>query len=201
MIVDLMRNDLGRVCAYGSVVADEPAVQAHAGVWHLVSTVRGTLRNGVGDGELLRAAFPPGSVTGAPKVQAMKVIAELEATRRERYTGAIGIVSPIARARSQRRDPDPRGPRRPALARRRRRDRRRLRAGTGARRGACEGEWTADGDRWPARAKLGCRGACRAWVRWTGACPDARTPARSGGRRVRDGPDRGRGADPARRAP
>jgi para-aminobenzoate synthetase/4-amino-4-deoxychorismate lyase len=96
MIVDLMRNDLGRVCAYGSVRADPPRVEPHAGVWHLVSTVSGRLREGVGDGELLRASFPPGSVTGAPKVQAMKVIAALEATRRELYTGAIGIASPVA---------------------------------------------------------------------------------------------------------
>jgi para-aminobenzoate synthetase/4-amino-4-deoxychorismate lyase len=62
----------------------------------MVSTVSGRLRNGVGDGALLRATFPPGSVTGAPKVQAMKVIATLEATRRELYTGAVGIVSPVA---------------------------------------------------------------------------------------------------------
>ncbi|MBV9603852.1 MAG: bifunctional anthranilate synthase component I family protein/class IV aminotransferase [Solirubrobacterales bacterium] len=96
MIVDLMRNDLGRVCRYGSVRAEPPRVEAHAGVWHLVSTVSGTLREGVGDGELLRASFPPGSVTGAPKVQAIKVIAALEATRREVYTGAIGIASPFA---------------------------------------------------------------------------------------------------------
>ena len=96
MIVDLMRNDLGRVCAYGTVQALAPRVEAHAGVWHLVSTVTGRLRDGVRDGELLRATFPPGSVTGAPKVQAMKVIATLEATRREVYTGAIGIASPIA---------------------------------------------------------------------------------------------------------
>jgi para-aminobenzoate synthetase / 4-amino-4-deoxychorismate lyase len=96
MIVDLMRNDLGRVCAYGSVRAEPPRVEAHAGVWHLVSTVSGRLRERVGDGDLLRASFPPGSVTGAPKVQAMKVIATLEATRREVYTGAIGIASPIA---------------------------------------------------------------------------------------------------------
>jgi para-aminobenzoate synthetase / 4-amino-4-deoxychorismate lyase len=96
MIVDLMRNDLGRVCQYGSVRAQAPRVEPHAGVWHLVSTVSGRLRDGVGDGELLRASFPPGSVTGAPKVQAMKVIAWLEATRREVYTGAIGIASPIA---------------------------------------------------------------------------------------------------------
>ena len=96
MIVDLMRNDLGRVCAYGTVRAEAPRIEPHAGVWHLVSTVRGRLRDGVSDGELLRASFPPGSVTGAPKVQAMKVIAELEATRRELYTGAIGIASPLA---------------------------------------------------------------------------------------------------------
>jgi para-aminobenzoate synthetase/4-amino-4-deoxychorismate lyase len=96
MIVDLMRNDIGRVCAYGSVRAQAPRIEGHAGVWHLVSTVSGRLRDGVRDGELLRATFPPGSVTGAPKVQAMKVIATLEATRREVYTGAIGIASPIA---------------------------------------------------------------------------------------------------------
>jgi para-aminobenzoate synthetase/4-amino-4-deoxychorismate lyase len=96
MIVDLMRNDLGRVCAFGTVSAERPRIEAHAGVWHLVSTVTGRLRAGVDDGELLRATFPPGSVTGAPKIQAMKVIATLEATRREAYTGAIGIASPLA---------------------------------------------------------------------------------------------------------
>jgi para-aminobenzoate synthetase / 4-amino-4-deoxychorismate lyase len=96
MIVDLMRNDLGRVSVYGTVRAHPLRLEGHAGVWHLVSTVSGRLRDGVGDGELLRATFPPGSVTGAPKVQAMKVIAGLEATRREAYTGAIGIASPIA---------------------------------------------------------------------------------------------------------
>jgi para-aminobenzoate synthetase / 4-amino-4-deoxychorismate lyase len=96
MIVDLMRNDLGRVCEYGSVAAQPPRVEGHAGVWHLVSTVTGELRADATDADLLRATFPPGSVTGAPKVQAMKVIAELEATRRELYTGAIGIASPLA---------------------------------------------------------------------------------------------------------
>ncbi len=96
MIVDLMRNDLGRVCAYGTITVQPPRVEAHSGVWHLVSTVSGRLRSGAGDGALLRATFPPGSVTGAPKVQAMKVIAALESTRREVYTGAIGIASPIA---------------------------------------------------------------------------------------------------------
>jgi para-aminobenzoate synthetase/4-amino-4-deoxychorismate lyase len=97
MIVDLMRNDLGRVCAYGTIVAPElPDVEPHPGVWHLVSKVRGRLRPGVGNRELLYATFPPGSVTGAPKVQAMRVIAELEPTGREVYTGAVGFASPVA---------------------------------------------------------------------------------------------------------
>ncbi|MDO8211960.1 bifunctional chorismate-binding protein/class IV aminotransferase [Conexibacter sp. CPCC 206217] len=97
MIVDLMRNDLGRVSEYGSVVAARtPEAQAHPGLWHLVSRVQGTLRPEVGDGELLRATFPPGSVTGAPKVQAMHVVNALESTARELYTGAIGYASPLA---------------------------------------------------------------------------------------------------------
>jgi para-aminobenzoate synthetase/4-amino-4-deoxychorismate lyase len=97
MIVDLMRNDLGRVCVYGSIVAPpEPTAEAHPGLWHLVSRVQGRLRPGVGNAELLRATFPPGSVTGAPKVQALTVIAELERAGREVYTGAIGFASPIA---------------------------------------------------------------------------------------------------------
>ena len=96
MIVDLMRNDLGRVCAYGSIAADAPRVEAYAGVHHLVTTVSGDLRDAATDADLLRATFPPGSVTGAPKVQATKVIGELEGTRREGYTGAMGYASPIA---------------------------------------------------------------------------------------------------------
>ncbi|MCP9490004.1 MAG: chorismate-binding protein [Solirubrobacteraceae bacterium MAG38_C4-C5] len=96
MITDLMRNDLGRVCRYGSVAARPPHAEAHPGVWHLVSSVRGRLRGDVDDGGLVRAAFPPGSVTGAPKVQALEVIAALEATGRETYTGAIGFASPVA---------------------------------------------------------------------------------------------------------
>jgi anthranilate synthase/aminodeoxychorismate synthase-like glutamine amidotransferase len=65
-------------------------------VWHLVSDVRGTLRPEAGDGDLIRGAFPPGSVTGAPKVRAMEIIHELEATPREVYTGAVGYRSPVA---------------------------------------------------------------------------------------------------------
>jgi para-aminobenzoate synthetase/4-amino-4-deoxychorismate lyase len=97
MIVDLMRNDLSRVCEPGSVRV--PALlraQAHPGVWHLVSDVCGTLSAGMGDLDLIRATFPPGSVTGAPKVRALEVIGELEATPREVYTGAIGYRSPAA---------------------------------------------------------------------------------------------------------
>ena len=97
MIVDLVRNDLGRVCEPGSIAVDALGeVRPHAGVWHMVSEVSGRLRDGVGDGELVRAAFPPGSVTGAPKIAAMGVIAELESTGREAYTGSIGMASPAA---------------------------------------------------------------------------------------------------------
>ncbi|MBK5227475.1 MAG: aminodeoxychorismate synthase component I [Actinobacteria bacterium] len=96
MIVDLMRNDLGRVCVPGTVrVPQMLRAEAHPGVWHLVSDVVGELRAGAGDADLMRACFPPGSVTGAPKVRAMGIINELESTGREIYTGAIGFVSPL----------------------------------------------------------------------------------------------------------
>ncbi|MCL3817341.1 aminodeoxychorismate synthase component I [Aeromicrobium wangtongii] len=96
MIVDLMRNDLGRVSVPGSVrVAALNRAERHA-VWHLVSDVVGHVAPGVLDSDLLRATFPPGSVTGAPKVRAMQIINELEPTAREAYTGAIGHVSPAA---------------------------------------------------------------------------------------------------------
>jgi para-aminobenzoate synthetase / 4-amino-4-deoxychorismate lyase len=97
MIVDLVRNDLGRVCVPGSITVDAlQRARAHTGVWHLVSEVSGRLRPDVGDGRLVRAAFPPGSVSGAPKVAAMNVIAELESAPRGVYTGAIGFASPVA---------------------------------------------------------------------------------------------------------
>jgi para-aminobenzoate synthetase/4-amino-4-deoxychorismate lyase len=97
MIVDLMRNDLGRVCAYGSVAVRRLAVaEAHPGLWHLVSEVVGDLRTGAGPGDLVRAAFPPGSCTGAPKVRAMAIINELEAAARGVYTGAVGLAGPVA---------------------------------------------------------------------------------------------------------
>jgi para-aminobenzoate synthetase/4-amino-4-deoxychorismate lyase len=97
MIVDLMRNDLGRVCEYGTIVAPRrPTAEPHPGLWHLVSHVHGRLRPDVTDADVLRATFPPGSVTGAPKVQSLHVIAELEQAGREVYTGAIGFASPAA---------------------------------------------------------------------------------------------------------
>ncbi|HLJ04588.1 MAG TPA: aminodeoxychorismate synthase component I [Solirubrobacteraceae bacterium] len=97
MIVDLMRNDLGRVCEYGSVQAPRwPYAEELPGLWHLVSRVTGRMRRNARRGDLLRATFPPGSVTGAPKVQAMKVISALESSGREAYTGAVGFSSPCA---------------------------------------------------------------------------------------------------------
>jgi para-aminobenzoate synthetase component 1 len=95
MITDLVRNDLGRVCEVGSVrVPDLLTVRPAPGVWHLESTVEGRLRGS--DEDLLRATFPPGSVTGAPKIRALDLIAELEPVPRGAYTGAAGLVSPIA---------------------------------------------------------------------------------------------------------
>jgi para-aminobenzoate synthetase / 4-amino-4-deoxychorismate lyase len=97
MIVDLVRNDLGRVCEFGTVRVDALAQpRSMAGVWNLVSEVRGRLRPDVDDAELVRATFAPGSVTGAPKLAALDVIAELESTGREAYCGAIGFASPLA---------------------------------------------------------------------------------------------------------
>ena len=93
MIVDLMRNDLGRVCSYGSVrVAAVCRPETYRYVHHLVSEVRGRLRPGLGPVDLLRAAFPGGSVTGAPKVRAMEIIAELEPTSRGPYCGCLGYI-------------------------------------------------------------------------------------------------------------
>jgi para-aminobenzoate synthetase component 1 len=93
MIVDLLRNDLGRVCAYGSVrVPAVCRVETYRFVHHLVSEVRGRLRPGLGPIDLLRAAFPGGSVTGAPKIRAMEIIAELEPTARGPYCGSLGFL-------------------------------------------------------------------------------------------------------------
>ncbi|WP_149552389.1 chorismate-binding protein [Streptomyces marokkonensis] len=93
MIVDLVRNDVGRVCGTGTVtVPDLCAVEKHPGLVHLVSTVRGELRTGAGWPDLLAAAFPPGSVTGAPKSSALRIIEALETAPRGPYCGGIGWV-------------------------------------------------------------------------------------------------------------
>ncbi len=95
MIVDLERNDLGRVCRYGTVRVEEHAViEEYPTVFHLVSTVSGELYRGAFDEfSLVRATFPGGSITGAPKIRAMEIIEELEPHARGVYTGAIGYVS------------------------------------------------------------------------------------------------------------
>ncbi|MCJ7655792.1 MAG: aminodeoxychorismate synthase component I, partial [Dehalococcoidia bacterium] len=93
MIVDLERNDLGRVCQYGTVEVTELAIlETFPTVFHLTSTVIGKLRPDKDRIDLLKATFPGGSITGAPKVRAMEIIDELEPTRRSVYTGAIGYL-------------------------------------------------------------------------------------------------------------
>lgn len=99
MIIDLERNDLGRVCAYGTVnVPELMTLEKYATVFHLVSTVRGQLASGKDTVDLLKAIFPGGSITGAPKIRAMEIIEELEPVRRGVYTGSIGYIGFDGRA-------------------------------------------------------------------------------------------------------
>lgn len=94
MIVDLERNDLGKVCEYGTVcVPDLRRAEGYPTVWHTVATVEGITRSSTRRADLLRATFPGGSITGAPKIRAMQVIEELEGLRRHVYCGAIGYLS------------------------------------------------------------------------------------------------------------
>jgi len=94
MLVDLGRNDLGRVCEYGTVSVDElMVVETYSHVMHIVSSVSGTLREGVGALDALRASLPAGTLSGAPKIRAMQIIDELEPVSRGPYGGAIGYLS------------------------------------------------------------------------------------------------------------
>jgi anthranilate synthase component 1 len=94
MLIDLERNDLGRVCVPGSVEVDElMTVESYAHVHHIVSNVRGRLQAGATPGEVIRAVFPGGTITGCPKVRCMEIIAELEGVQRGPYTGAIGYLN------------------------------------------------------------------------------------------------------------
>jgi len=93
MLVDLERNDLGRVCKYGTVEVDELMVlEEYSHVVHIVSNVRGILREGISPVRALKALFPGGTITGAPKIRTMEIIAELEPTRRALYTGSVGYL-------------------------------------------------------------------------------------------------------------
>jgi anthranilate synthase component I len=94
MLVDLGRNDLGRVCEYGSVSVDElMAVETYSHVMHIVSSVSGSLRDGVSALDALRASLPAGTLSGAPKIRAMQIIDELEPSKRGPYGGAVGYLS------------------------------------------------------------------------------------------------------------
>jgi anthranilate synthase component I len=94
MLIDLERNDLGRVCVPGSVEVDElMTVESYAHVHHIVSNVRGRLRGDATPGDVIRAVFPGGTITGCPKVRCMQIIAELEGSGRGAYTGAIGWLN------------------------------------------------------------------------------------------------------------
>lgn len=94
MLIDLMRNDLGRVCQPGSIAVDELMVlETYRHVHHIVSNVRGELAAGVTPGDVIRAVFPGGTISGCPKVRCMQIIAELEGTTRGAYTGSLGYLS------------------------------------------------------------------------------------------------------------
>jgi anthranilate synthase component 1 len=94
MLLDLERNDLGRVCEAGSVAVDEfMTIESYAHVHHIVSNVSGRLRAQVSPGQVLAAVFPGGTITGCPKVRCMEIIAELEGVARGAYTGSLGYLN------------------------------------------------------------------------------------------------------------
>jgi len=93
-LLDLERNDLGRVCVPGSINVNELMVlESYAHVHHIVSNVRGRLREGTSPGQMIRAVFPGGTITGCPKVRCMQIIAELEQASRGVYTGSMGYLN------------------------------------------------------------------------------------------------------------
>jgi anthranilate synthase component 1 len=93
MLIDLARNDLGRVCEFGTVTVDDlMVIERYSHVMHIVSGVSGVVRSGLGPVDVLRSTFPHGTVTGAPKIRAMEIIDELESTARGPYAGAVGYL-------------------------------------------------------------------------------------------------------------
>ncbi len=94
MLIDLERNDLGRICEYGTVEVDElMVIESYQHVHHIVSNVRGKLKPEITPGQIIRAVFPGGTITGCPKVRCMEIIAELEQTGRGVYTGSVGYLN------------------------------------------------------------------------------------------------------------
>ena len=94
MLLDLERNDMGRVCEYGSVFVNEiMTLETYPYVHHIVSNIKGNLRKSVGIKEIIKALFPGGTITGCPKIRCMEIISELEQMPREAYTGSVGYIS------------------------------------------------------------------------------------------------------------
>ena len=94
MLIDLERNDLGRICQPGSVEVNElMALESYSHVHHIVSNVRGRLADNVSPGEIIAAVFPGGTITGCPKVRCMEILAELEQQGRSAYTGSLGYLN------------------------------------------------------------------------------------------------------------
>lgn len=95
MLVDLARNDLGRVCSPGSVkVTQYMETETFSHVIHLVSNVEGDVADGISPVQVLRASFPAGTLSGAPKISAMQIVSRLEKTKRRFYAGAVGYIRP-----------------------------------------------------------------------------------------------------------
>ena len=94
MLLDLERNDMGRVCEYGSVFVNEiMTLETYPYVHHIVSNIKGNLRKNIGIKEIIKALFPGGTITGCPKIRCMEIISELEQMPREAYTGSVGYIS------------------------------------------------------------------------------------------------------------